>query len=419
LFLPHKPSPAAAALDAKLAQLRADGVPLSLEELAKAFPDPPPEHDATIVLRDALPSTRRENVSPLVPFVGGGSMPPRSERIPDPLMEALTAHLSNSDEILRSIPEHLTNVWFSAGWAQGPKLQTPLGEIRKLEQTLALKAIYEGELSNSVKSTEALQKGFAVSATPRSESLVNTMISVACAGMMCDAAEQALNRIKFDHRQLAQIAESLPIDTIGRFEEAFTTERALMAGFLQRLRTAQNELGADRFRLIFRQLMNFFSGSRKPMYHDEDFLLVLNTYDEMTGLEGKALLLRLAEIELLTTRFKTNAQSQAVTWFFPNLTKAMSSAFETKARLVALKTALAIERFRLANTNSLPPTLDALVPKYCSSAPRDPFDEQPLRFKKLARGYVVYSIGADGVDNGGVERGNKKTDYDVTIIVER
>jgi type II secretory pathway pseudopilin PulG len=105
----------------------------------------------------------------------------------------------------------------------------------------------------------------------------------------------------------------------------------------------------------------------------------------------------------------------------PSWSKAMRTAAETKARLVALKTALAIERFRLANGNALPATLDALVPNYCPSLPRDPFDEQPLRYKKLARGYVVYSIGADGIDNAGAERTNRKnmSDYDLTITVER
>jgi len=36
--------------------------------------------------------------------------------------------------------------------------------------------------------------------------------------------------------------------------------------------------------------------------------------------------------------------------------------------------------------------LAALVPDYLSAVPRDPLDNQPLRFKKFLRGYVVYSI---------------------------
>ena len=34
--------------------------------------------------------------------------------------------------------------------------------------------------------------------------------------------------------------------------------------------------------------------------------------------------------------------------------------------------------------------------------PRDPFDGQPLKMKRIGQGAVVYSIGPDMVDNGGV-----------------
>ncbi len=41
------------------------------------------------------------------------------------------------------------------------------------------------------------------------------------------------------------------------------------------------------------------------------------------------------------------------------------------------------------------------------------FDGQPLRYKKLAKGYVVYSVGEDGKDDGGDEK------KDITFTVER
>jgi len=51
--------------------------------------------------------------------------------------------------------------------------------------------------------------------------------------------------------------------------------------------------------------------------------------------------------------------------------------------------------------------------------PTDPFDGKPIRFKKLTKGYVVYSIGKDAKDNGGKEKGDSETDYDLTLMVER
>jgi hypothetical protein len=421
-FLPHKPSLAAAALDAKLAQLRSDGVPLSSDELATAFPDPDPEHDGRQVLRDALAWAPRGDASPLLPIVGRAPMPSRTEAIPEPVMEALSAHLSNSDAILEAIPKQLSNVWFSTGWARGvaTPTQLPSIEIRALSQTLALKAIYEAELRHGAKAADALEKGYAVMSTLRGDSLFTTMIRVACALIICDATEQSLNHVKFDDRELMRIVASVPTKVIDDFESALTVERALMASFLIPLRQVHDSINQDRIRLASWRLMNLFRGSRKPLYRDEDFLLFLNTIDEMKKLGSKPMLERIHETERVTAQFSTNAQSTAVAMFFPNLTKAMRSACEAKARLVALETAVAIERFRLANNNALPPTLDALVPKYSASPPRDPFDERPLRYKALARGYVVYSIGADGADNGGIERTeNQKIGYDVTITVER
>ena len=51
--------------------------------------------------------------------------------------------------------------------------------------------------------------------------------------------------------------------------------------------------------------------------------------------------------------------------------------------------------------------------------PFAPENGQPLRFKPLPRGYVIYSIGADGVDDGGLEKTNNAVKYDVTVTVER
>jgi hypothetical protein len=53
------------------------------------------------------------------------------------------------------------------------------------------------------------------------------------------------------------------------------------------------------------------------------------------------------------------------------------------------------------------------LPNSLPSAFSDPFDGQPLRYKKLAKGYVVYSVGEDGKDDGGDEK------KDITFTVER
>ena len=86
------------------------------------------------------------------------------------------------------------------------------------------------------------------------------------------------------------------------------------------------------------------------------------------------------------------------------------------ARLRTCLAAIAVQRYHLAS-GKLPETLSQLVPAYLDGVPEDPFDGRPLRYKKLAEGYVVYSIGHDGKDDGGKEV-DKQSDPDVTFTLE-
>jgi hypothetical protein len=65
-------------------------------------------------------------------------------------------------------------------------------------------------------------------------------------------------------------------------------------------------------------------------------------------------------------------------------------------------TVLAVERLRIAN-EPLPKNLDQLKPKYIAAVPADPFDGAPLRYRRIEKGYLVYSIGRDLHDDGGRE----------------
>jgi hypothetical protein len=93
------------------------------------------------------------------------------------------------------------------------------------------------------------------------------------------------------------------------------------------------------------------------------------------------------------------------------------------AQVRTAQAALAVERFRLAH-GRLPENLNELVPQFLSTVPSDPFDGAPLRYHRLAKGYVIYSVGSDGHDDGGREKpadwkSSDKTTYDITFTVER
>jgi hypothetical protein len=80
------------------------------------------------------------------------------------------------------------------------------------------------------------------------------------------------------------------------------------------------------------------------------------------------------------------------------------------AYLRCLMVLVAVERYRLAHDGKWPESLAALMPDLLKEIPNDPFDGKPLRYKKLPDGVMVYSVGEDGVDDGGnVDRSKPTT----------
>jgi hypothetical protein len=79
----------------------------------------------------------------------------------------------------------------------------------------------------------------------------------------------------------------------------------------------------------------------------------------------------------------------------------LSRAAEAEARRRLLVTAIAIERFRVANHNH-PGSLSELVPDFLKAVPKDFMDGQPLRYRRTDDGrYLLYSVGLDCIDDHG------------------
>jgi hypothetical protein len=53
------------------------------------------------------------------------------------------------------------------------------------------------------------------------------------------------------------------------------------------------------------------------------------------------------------------------------------------------------------------------------AAPLDPFDGLPLRFKAAGDELVVYSVGKDGVDQGGQETSPSEPDIVVRVLAKK
>lgn len=102
----------------------------------------------------------------------------------------------------------------------------------------------------------------------------------------------------------------------------------------------------------------------------------------------------------------------------PSLLRIVMIELRCIAGMRAARAGLAVERYRLA-AGKLSDSLRELVPAYLESIPKDPFDGNDMRYRRLETGFVVYSICEDLSDDGGKEKTKGSKNWDMTFIVER
>jgi hypothetical protein len=84
----------------------------------------------------------------------------------------------------------------------------------------------------------------------------------------------------------------------------------------------------------------------------------------------------------------------------PSLLKVREAYQRSQARMRSAVAAIAAERYRRKH-GAWPARLEQLAPAELKEIPVDPFDLKPLRMRRVDDGLIIYSIGADKVDDGG------------------
>jgi hypothetical protein len=104
------------------------------------------------------------------------------------------------------------------------------------------------------------------------------------------------------------------------------------------------------------------------------------------------------------------SSARLVRLLMPAVTKVSQANRRTQANLRCALAGVAAERYRLER-GQWPASLDELAKHgWIAAVPLDPFDGQPLRYKLVPDGVLIYSVGLDGVDDGGaINRDNPHT----------
>ncbi|MFL5339522.1 MAG: hypothetical protein ACJ8F7_05075 [Gemmataceae bacterium] len=130
---------------------------------------------------------------------------------------------------------------------------------------------------------------------------------------------------------------------------------------------------------MLRYMTEFVDAARLPAEQQRDRMKQIDPQIDPSSLDPGDILLRL---------------------FLPALDKIALASIRQQALLRCAVVGVAAERFRRGQ-NRWPASISELAPNYLPAVPLDPFDGKPLRWRKDPAGFTVYSVGYDGVDNGG------------------
>lgn len=139
-----------------------------------------------------------------------------------------------------------------------------------------------------------------------------------------------------------------------------------------------------------------FIGQTPYGYIPDERLKVLRFYGE-----AQALAERKATYEEMASHVaKYRANSLILRQFGQTVPRLYDAELKRRVLLQMAAGLIAAERYRQAK-GALPTGWNDLVPKYLPETPRDPYDNQPARWKTTSTGFILYCVGQDKQDADG------------------
>ena len=411
-------------LQTRINAIRAAGYPVTCTELDQWYKIPPNVENAAYTITDAFSYYRlwdKEKSKPL-PVVGQAKLPARTEPLPEEMKALITQYVADNNEAIELLHaggaiEHCRYpIDLSAGFAT---LMPDLSEIRSGLYLLKLEAILHAEHGDGKSAIRSVKSCFGIAGSLAKEPItISQLVRSACQNHAATTIEYCMNRIKFTDEQLVELIEcTRNSELITDMSYAFVGERCYGMSFFMAPGSVDPALVGN---IPFRPLLALYKAIGMA---DSDAIIYLDLMDEYMKITQLPLHQRQEAAKAVEARFQSTSKVHVLLYvMMPALARITTIDTRNIAQLLTARVALSIERYRLA-AGKIPDTLADLVPAYLDAVPKDPFDGNELRYKKLVVGFVVYSISEDLNDDGGKERptGKKKKGetWDVTFTVER
>ena len=412
----------------RLAAIRAQGYPVSVEDIAAAL--------GTNAAR------ARQNVEQLDAFalairVDTTRRPPRG--LTNAASELDWARAQLTPENLAQFDRlhtHLNlNLWAYNDFSKGIGGLTIkyLISAKTLANHLQVEAMSAAILGDTQQSAAAVEGTLKVSRSLNAEPLtVYYLVASAVDAIAANAAEFSFSRAQWTDSELRSLGNVLlTAEGTNTLQASLAGERAYNLSVIQSdplslISGALLNSGAGGTtgpltqtlqRVLATAYITFLrSGDRNHFLDHFDDLMRIAT---LSGPQGRP---ALTDFESRLGQERMRWRYPLSHWLLPTVARAANKEWRRLATLRCARTACAVERFRGQN-GRLPERLDELVPRFLDRIPDDPITGTPLQYRVHPLGYVVYSVGQDGADDGGVEFArrpkNRNDGWDHTFTVER
>jgi len=396
------------------------GYPATLEELDAWYEQPAGENAAAFYVESflsfvPLDKTRREQL----PITGTTRLGDLADPLPTATRKLVDEHIAANQAALellhkaakvqrcrypgvldaysRELGEHVSRVW-------------DLGGLLILDAIVHSENDRPGPAARSVRSSMAL--GRSLRQCPLTYAL---LVRILCELLTTECLERLLNRMHLGERELADLA--------GAFDRP-ENDRSFFCTMVGE--RCKGSYAFDHPEFMWGGMRGGYEWRPSHSLYEvtglmeRDHVFFLDAAAEWVDAAAAPLPRRLIAFKTLEANVKQqqpnwpNRQTrQLVGLYLPTFRAVCEQDAMRVARLRAAHIGIAVERSRL-KSGKLPAALSALVSAFIDAVPKDPFDGKPLRYKKLEKGYVVYSVGPDGRDDGGSD----ETD-DVAFAVKR
>lgn len=406
-----------------------DGLPNTLVELNDWYTEPPPGKNAATFFSQGLEALQlsSKDIGDM-PLLGKGKLPAAGAPLAQPVKMALTRIVNANADAFRFFAQgaQLEQCRYPVELARGLDAIFPhVPKLRNAGLLAELAAVLHSESKQPQEAANDVLIAFDLARSLQAEpALLSQLIRVAGISTALAALEQSLNRANLPARALNPITKALEkMEEWDGRGEGFT--RALVGE-----RVSGRALFADRDLLLRAMtgpgvhLSATGRAAMKERAQDAGKLTVEklyfeNTFQELMAARAETFPERLKSDGLIRQK-ATEATNQNLIVngvLLGGLTRRCAQEAEALACCRLGLIAIALERFRAAHDNKYPAVLSELAPDYLGSCPTDPFDGQPLRYRKQAAGYQLYSIGPDLQDNSGTRMSGHKGDLVFAVVV--